>query len=1701
MMEDGWDQPAFNDSHWPFAIEQKRECCPWRDPKNSWKRLAAEWISPTYEGNLTRSKSFYCRYVVPHGSRIMDGSLDTASVDAPQINLTGFEVGSSKAMILFKISRDATVSCGLIDVRYQLRVPTSLELESVFGKDMNSRTWEWQDVTGNNAAYKHNASALTMLQVETVEDCKDYCELHRRNTPDPADQCRAITFWVVGEDLTTGKNCKLMRDIGPHTLTTKASTNALYSHHSNIETILEHALALPGSVSPGTVYSVYCSVKGIGDGLTSTPAAIEATKLSARTSGCLDCGSRELPVASILGGWAARDALTVVVASSRPGFVYCAARSTTNTTEQAWTNADIKSSGESAMIVIGGGAASITLPGMQPSTLQSLSCYAEDESGFESEASGARDSTRRWHTATDVITMNSMSVTHADSQLRPGTLDITIRAQVIEIGYVWCLCLTSEEVMQIGVPKAPRIEEEGPRLKISDPTEDGAGVFNSLNATKSYEVYCTSEANDFQNETKPNDGFGTPYPLCKVLGTSVGYDRVKVDVDVDRGPSETYCRAFRWQTRPNTERPRPPNGPQVKAGKFKMVMYSGGSMGIEILDLLPGTRYDIYCYSEERLGELPPDVDVPPVEGMNAPAVALTRTYVKTKGPSPEDTGWHCVTGRTCQIGNLAGEGFTESDKIMVRKTPCAGSCRCNGQEDVKHKGAFCSPVSQDILVRAPDPEFTGLAAVDFPDPRGEWCYVNEGDCFDEEPSPTFPELLISYAVCAFKYPVDRKNSGPPGFPPSGMSTFEGLGGDSEVVRLATFHFGSDPLMTPGYPYHLCWCNGTAQSCTTEYDFRLSVGTLHMAGPTKLQIDSNMVCVAGVPCVLRFFDGHALDEGARVVVLPDGPSGCAYIPPPGEEVRVPGFTNDGVSLPSSDGGSTFSWGDTPLLAEGGTYILCYCGVAGGEEECPDMRPFDGEFFLMKAGTLTVLGPRVAEELKLCGVGVDCILTDVEGAGLRGGDRVIVTSNKCGDSVSAPLGWAGENGMPLDEKPLGWLDGGFLRYGPNFTTAFERGMDQDDILDSYGDRWLDWDDDDSGASEVVVLLPDNTTATVTTKKRVKPEPPPRGVYGFPHKGMSAPQPLSAHFAWDAPVLAAPGYYLLCWCGAGQECSKPENYKVKVANLWLIGPWIAPGYSQVFMVVRERACEVNNMVGDLPASSQLFIAADLCGGPAAPGAPRDGFSLASPDGYNFKWGPQGVDTPPGKWNLCWCANVGSCPRSRDYRSFAGVLIVKSPSTYRRFYCTAGYPCLIDNIEGEALSKEDRLMVMTVCGHGTGSPAFTSGGRSLETADDGSWFMLPIPLKSGDYRVCWCAAETLCAHGSDFSTDIGTLEIGGPDSSMFYRVCFQWRPCEIMKFVGGSLSKGDRLRVVKGISDCQGVLPPVEGFPNGGVALPSPSADGSIHTWGSELVTSEPGIYGLCWCGGAKMAGGVCSDDGPFDVPAGSLNLGTYNEWRHKTRPPDPPPRDGDFMYAYLLAIPLPFVCLAAAFAGWKGLMKGNNRDAIPAFKVKTAWNQSGGQIVDARTITPHEKGLMVNQVMAMVGVMKGGAAAAEDLRQPIPSFSGVHKPDGEDLLKLENAAPSGALVSYAKAKQKVRHNPVRKHQAPQQQLAADEENNLAIQDEQVTPTYNLRHVSIVEPEDPELCLPPMPEEMLQVRPQDVRLWRLMDIDQPRDALPAP
>ena len=1495
----------FNDTAWTPAYEQPTDCCPWRDSLKIWERINAKWIgaSPSeFAGNISGPRSFNCRYHVKGNdvpSNLPAYETVLASPTAPLLNISALEISTSVTKIIFSVDREATVYCGVIDARYELRVPTHLELKS-WGRSLARVTGElWQmDLIGDEfSAMELNATVLIRLDATDLESCEQQC-LSR-------DECVAMEFYVVGLHTQTGTNCKLIQDSYDVDNRFAESPIASFTQKYKYMSKPQHTITISGLLFPNTVYNTYCSAEDPVTGVHSNWTAITRTIQTARTGGCFNCGNLVPPDVYVSGGFAGTQSIGLVATATEPGRIFCNAFLINGTMDTVITKELVREANYFAILTGTGITVSIQIGGLTASTEYEVACMAESDGGAESTQEQIDISRRKVSTEETDITISSMRITR---QANLNVDEITVSVQLMSIGYLWCQVYPTENLQQLGVPSASMLRE-GDGIKVADLQELSSKIFGDLDRNTSYDVWCTSEFNDFRDDQAGQDLL-TPFPKSTILSIESLYYTARVLVYVTKGPANIFCQAYPWALRPFTDRPVIPTALQLQTSPYRTIYFStpSGTVLIELEELTPGRYYDVYCFSETYVPPSATGADTVAQFGMDPDSILQTRTQLITLGPFFDDLGWSCVSGRPCNVTSLLGFHLSEMDRLFVREDGCPMRCRCLGIADPYSKGAECSEISQDPSVQA------GVGLTDAKDLRGPWCYVAADQCPDAEQSQVFPQLMLSYKVCSY---LKAAGTGATvmGFPNGGVATTVNDGTD--------FTWGDLPIIAAGNTYDLCWCNGTASACETEADFSVRLGPLHFGGPSADQAIATEVCRAGLPCEINNFEGQAIENGSRLVVLPVDPRGCRWqriskADPPG----LMDFPNIGVSEAFHEATRGYHFFGEPLIARGGLYNLCWCGppaegiirVPGKDYRqpdgivppaCPAERAEEGGNFLSPAGVLQLIGPSGNPDT-ICRLGVNCVVPQVFGEGLQGSDRVAVLE-RCGHAAAAPTGWL----TGASAKGAGWTSAGWITHGLSLSAA---------LLTAFGAP---------GSTP-----PDGVNAS------------DRGIYGFPNMGISVASSIVGYVSWEGPVWAFAGSYQLCWCGADATttgCKTPADFLVPLGRLILNGPAVLPLAAQEFRCVRMRQCEIPRFEGTMPPTSKIMVASGECGTPAPGGMPLKGQSLPSRDGFHFYWGKDVVTADPGKYRLCWCTEGQACVLPSDYLSYSGIMQIKFP-TYSplRFFCGLARPCNISDIRGEGLSNDDRVMLLTKCGDGTAEEiTFLEGAFSIRTYHEGTRFLLPASTQAVSYQVCWCAAEQTCANPPDFSVTLGIVDFGGPLPDVVYR-CFEWEACEIEALDGSSLSDGDRLLVVPDGTNCLDFTPGLfqQGFPLNGVSLPA-THNGTRYSWGSGLVRASVGYYALCWCSNAdadpNATVSVCSEAGPFTVPGGVIRIGSSKEFQFINNGGEIPPRAADPQLSWLLAIPLPalfFGAICLGIARVRGRRGGRDAPEAPPLVIAEA-----------------------------------------------------------------------------------------------------------------------------------------------------------------------
>ena len=142
-----------------------------------------------------------------------------------------------------------------------------------------------------------------------------------------------------------------------------------------------------------------------------------------------------------------------------------------------------------------------------------------------------------------------------------------------------------ENLQQLGVPSASMLRE-GDEMKVADLQELSSKIFGDLDRNTSYDVWCTSEFNDFRDDQAGQDLL-TPFPKSTILSIESSYYTARVLVYVTKGPANIFCQAYPWALRPFTDRPAIPNALLLQTSPYRTVYFNAPS-GTVLIELEAG---------------------------------------------------------------------------------------------------------------------------------------------------------------------------------------------------------------------------------------------------------------------------------------------------------------------------------------------------------------------------------------------------------------------------------------------------------------------------------------------------------------------------------------------------------------------------------------------------------------------------------------------------------------------------------------------------------------------------------------------------------------------------------------------------------------------------------------------------------------------------------------------------------------------------------------------------------------------------------------------------------------------------------------------------------------------------------------------------------------------------------------------------------
>ena len=153
-------------------------------------------------------------------------------------------------------------------------------------------------------------------------------------------------------------------------------------------------------------------------------------------------------------------------------------------------------------------------------------------------------------------------------------------------------------------------------------------------------------------------------------------------------------------------------------------------------------------------------------------------------------------------------------------------------------------------------------------------------------------------------------------------------------------------------------------------------------------------------------------------------------------------------------------------------------------------------------------------------------------------------------------------------------------------------------------------------------------------------------------------------------------------------------------------------------------------------------------------------------------------------------------------------------------------------------------------------------------------------GAYTLCWCSSKgTPCStmdlrvdSDSDvyLETQAATLSLDGPNTGAEVE-CFLGQTCWLyLELQGQNLQDGDRLTALPKCGDDDSFI---TGFPSPGYA--DASENGLLFIFDGGSLSTEPGIYQMCWCRPEAASGLACNKASDFTTTIGLfLATGPYS-----------------------------------------------------------------------------------------------------------------------------------------------------------------------------------------------------------------------------------
>ena len=774
-------------------------------------------------------------------------------------------------------------------------------------------------------------------------------------------------------------------------------------------------------------------------------------------------------------------------------------------------------------------------------------------------------------------------------------------------------------------------------------------------------------------------------------------------------------------------------------------------------------------------------------------------------GPAPLQYARTCISGRQCAFDGLTGEGLSVGDAIQLLNTCGTYSAAIGvpfaGRTVTVQSGtiSFADILNHTVAVQSGSVSW-GSLPISGPGGRYKLCWCSSNfKCGPDElrleigtldvigPRPLSQDRTCISGVTCISPQLTGYHIGL--HSQIALLSSCGVGSDSVKEEVTSGQWNRSIITAPGGQYRICWCmpdqeldsNTSSQNttdCSRWAHFQTDVGTLKVIGPSPW--DQRQTCISGQTCKLAI-QGEGSLLTARVLILETCGVGAGF---PGAYF-MPGGLNQNSSDLSMDNLEEIR------LASGGTYRLCWCAgttlnVQNITAGCLESDQFQTDF-----GSVDIVGPAPLEQDRTCVSGLPCEIQGITGLYLN-------------------------QDLPLSDKVL--------------------------ILDTCG------------------------IANIAPKR-------------LPDAGMvQVVSQSGATVSWNTPLTAAGQEYKLCWCAAYHDCKTSDQFRTAIGALTLVGPHI----THTRTCVSGQICKLEGLTGYYTSDRNMLAILDTCAQvvPSTENTTENrtaGIFLNSLDVPFANFASSGATVNfgtisaalGGSYRLCWCpmveglsnatvvvngSDVNRTSLVNCFKVDMGELHLVGPVLGEARTCVSGRACFLDGFQGKWLLDTDRVLVMDTCGQQVASGFDSQGAALVQSIGTVQWAMQPITAAGGQYRICWCSlvnsstASTNssgdlvpceAAHVDAFLTDVGTLQVLGPNPFNQRWTCISGQSCKISGIDGIGLSNSDSIMVLQTCATAS-VVPR---FPLSG-QVEILVGEGSEAAW-VTAVSAPGGIYQLCWC----------------------------------------------------------------------------------------------------------------------------------------------------------------------------------------------------------------------------------------------------------------